>query len=285
MTKLILEFGLQSDLFWDPLNENAMKAASESGFSFFEIWGHQPWFDIHSPAQASETRRMAEDNGMWVRSVHAPCEGDWDISSENESVRKQSIRDVILSVQRCREMGGQVVVVHPGRAVTAKDDAALAEFDRRTDKSISSFKELRQAALDHGVRIAVENQWANELGGKETHFRRLLKTLDPDVFGICFDSSHANITPGTFEMFQRITHPIISTHLSDNRGVYDEHKPPFTASVDWEKVIGLILRNGFRGPWLLEVTNGGNEPLDVLRAMRESLEKLKKLLAKTKQNT
>ena len=99
-SEIIYEFGLQSDLFWDPLGEAEIKAAAEQGLSFFEIWGHVPWFDIHSSSMAAEFRAMVEANGMRIRSVHAPCEGDWDISSEDESVR---VSDEIIQFGLTRE--------------------------------------------------------------------------------------------------------------------------------------------------------------------------------------
>lgn len=281
---LNLEFGLQSDLFWDPLGQNEVKAAAQHGFSFFEIWAHPPWFDIYSASAASETKSVVEDNGMRIRSVHSPCEGDWDISSESDRIRERSVHEVILSIEHCRDMGGELVVVHPGRAVLSRGEAAVAEEQRRIGNSIRSLKNIQQAAADHGMRIAVENQWSTEVGSKEPHFLQLLDTLDPRICGLCFDSSHANITPGTLELFRKITHPIITTHLSDNHGTYDEHRPPFTALVDWPVVIRLILDNGFRGPWLLEVTNGGNDPLEVLGAMGASLEKLKDLIVRISKN-
>lgn len=274
-SEIIFEFGLASDLFWDPLGEGEIKAAAEHGFSFFEIWGHMPWLDIYSPSIASELRAMVEACGMRIRSVHAPCEGDWDISSEDEAVRRKSVAEVILAIERCREMGGELVVVHPGRRLASTGEAAESEHERRIDKSIESFEDILNAARDGETRIAVENQWANEVGGGEKHFLRLLDTLDPLVVGICFDSSHANITPGTHEMIERIDHSIITTHLSDNHGEYDEHKPPFTASIDWRETLNLLLDKGFRGPWLMEVTNGGYDPFEILSTIRQSIEKMK----------
>lgn len=277
-SNIIYEFGLASDLFWDPLGENEIRAAADHGFSFFEIWGHVPWFDIYSPSMASELKAMVHAHGMRIRSVHAPCEADWDISSENEEVRRTSVKEAILAIERCREMGGELVVMHPGRRVASEGAAAEAEHDRRIDKSIESFVDILSAAEDNGILIAVENQWANEVGGREKYFMRLLDTLDPNVTGICFDSSHANITPGTTEMIRRIKHPFITTHLSDNHGEYDEHKPPFTASIDWKEILKLLLDKGFRGPWLMEVTNGGHDPLGVLEKMGGSITKMRATL-------
>jgi len=279
-----LDFGLQSDLFWDPLNETAFEAAYKNGFRFFEIWGHVPWFDIYSASMANEVKKMASDCGMWIRSVHSPCEGGSDISSESTSTRRKSVSEVVLSIENCRKMGGTIVVVHPGGSLNSTDKTAQYEHDRRISNSIRSFEEIERIAADNGVRIAVENLCANDVGGSEKHFLRLLEALNPRIFGICFDSSHANINPGTFEMFRRVSHPIITTHLSDNHGAYDEHKPPFTASVDWNATIELILRNGYHGPWLLEVTNGGADPLEVLAVMRNSAEKLKELICRKEKN-
>jgi sugar phosphate isomerase/epimerase len=277
-SKIIYEFGLASDLFWDPLGESEITAVADHGFSFFEIWGHMPWFDIYSSSMASELKAMVDAHGMRIRSVHAPCEADWDISSENEEVRRTSVKEAVLSIERCREMGGELVVMHPGRRLSTDGDEAEAEHNRRIGKSIESFFDILSAAEDNGIRIAVENQWSNEVGGKEKQFMMLLDTLDPKLTGICFDSSHANITPGTLEMIGRLEHRIITTHLSDNHGEYDEHKPPFTASIDWQEILKVLLRKDFCGPWLMEVTNGGHDPLGILEQMGLSIPKMEAML-------
>lgn len=281
-SKIIHEFGLQSDLFWDPLGETEIKAAAEQGLSFFEIWGHVPWFDIHSSSMAAEFRAMVEANGMRIRSMHAPCEGDWDISSEDESTRLRSVDEVVLSIDRCCEMDGEIVVVHPGRQLASGGNAAEAEVehDRRIDKSIRSFEDIMKAAGDNGILVAIENPWSNEVGGDEKSFLRLLDALDPRAAGICFDSSHANITPGSLETIERAVHPIIATHLADNHGEYDEHRVPFTASVDWDRVLKLLLDKGFRGPWLMEVVNGGRDPFGILPRMGQAIGEMKSLIEK-----
>lgn len=275
---IIFEFELESDLFWNPLGENEIKAVAEHGFSFLEIWGTMPWFDVYSSSMAAELKAMVEDHGLRIHSVHAPCDGDWDISSEDEVVRRKSIKEVILSIERCREMGGEFVVAHPGRKLDSKACDDEAEHDRHIERSIEGFKAVMDAARDNGIKIAIENQWEDYVGGGEKQFLRFLDTLDPRIAGICYDTSHANITPGTVDMVKRIKHPIIATHLSDNDGDYDMHKPPFTGSVDWEETLMLLLEKGYRGPWLIEVLNGGNDPFDVLAQMGKSITKMRAML-------
>jgi sugar phosphate isomerase/epimerase len=280
----IHEFGLASDLYWDPLGEAEVRTAAEHGFSYFEIWGHSPWFDIRSSSMAADYKSLVENHGMRVRSVHAPCEAAWDISSEDEAVRRTSVEDVIHCLDRCREMGGELVVVHPGRAVAGAGEAADAELDRRIARSIKSFVDIQKAAADRGIRIALENQWGDEVGRYERQFLRLLETLDPNIVGICFDSSHANIAPGTYEMFEHIRHPIITTHLSDNNGQYDEHKPLFTCGIDWRMVFEFLTNRGYRGPWIMEVSNGGRDPFEELAKMGDSIGRVRKLVGEILEN-
>ncbi len=277
---IIFEFGLESDLFWDPLGKSELEAVAKHGFSFLEIWGGMPWFDVYSSSMAAKLKAMVEDHGLRIHSVHAPCNGDWDISSEDEAVRERSVEEVILSVERCREMGGEFVVAHPGYKLDPKAHDAEAEHARHIDRSIEGFKAVMDAARDNGIRIAIENQFAEYVGGGEKHFLRFLDTLDPRVVGICYDSSHANIMPGTQDMIRRLKYPIIATHLSDNDGDYDMHRPPFTGSVDWEETLTLLIEKGYRGPWLIECLNGGNDPFDVLAQMGESIVKMRTLLEK-----
>jgi sugar phosphate isomerase/epimerase len=277
-TDMNLEFGVASDLFWDPLGEVELKAVADHGFSFMDIWGHVPWFDIRSSAMAAELKAMVEAQGLRIRCMHAPCEVDWDISSEDEAVRRKSVEEVILSIDRCRELDGEIVVIHPGREIEARGADAAKEHGRRIELSIRSFVDIIEAARDKGILVAVENAWANEVGGREEYWVRLMDTLDPKVAGICYDSSHANINPGSNEMIARSKYPIITTHLSDNQGQYDEHKPPFEGTVDWRKTLKLLLDKGFEGPWLLEIVNGGHDPYGFLPRMVEAMKKMRLIL-------
>ena len=60
---IIFEFGLESDLFWNPLGERELEAVAEHGFSFLEIWGGKPWLDVYSASMAAELKAMVEDQG------------------------------------------------------------------------------------------------------------------------------------------------------------------------------------------------------------------------------
>jgi len=58
---------------------------------------------------------------MSVRSLHAPID-DCDISSIDETVREESVRKTKLAAERLVALGGEVLVVHPGRGRDPYED-------------------------------------------------------------------------------------------------------------------------------------------------------------------
>src|SRR5512137_2411717 len=64
-------------------------------------------------------------NGFCITSVHEPCPADvsvaelkkrnWLISATDENNRKEGVAAVLRSIDLARELGAQVVIVHPGQ--------------------------------------------------------------------------------------------------------------------------------------------------------------------------
>ena len=55
-----MSFGLQSDLFHDELSEKEVQAALKAGFTFFEMWGMEPYFPLEQPEEADRVRSLLE---------------------------------------------------------------------------------------------------------------------------------------------------------------------------------------------------------------------------------
>jgi hypothetical protein len=45
--------------------------------------------------------------------------------------------------------------------------------------------------------------------------------------------------------------------------------------VDWDRVFTLLLDKGYRGPWLMEVVNGGRDPFGILPRMGQAIGEMK----------
>jgi sugar phosphate isomerase/epimerase len=74
----------------------------------------------------------------------------------------------------------------------------------------------------------------------DTHSSRLIRPGIPIKFKLCFDSGHANLSGHNFEHLNKLKDRLIVVHLHDNDGITDQHKIPFTGTVDWKNLAKVI---------------------------------------------
>jgi len=268
-----MSFGLQSDLFPGKLSEHEVQSARDAGFTFFEMWGMEPYFPLEQPDEADRVRTLLEKYGMTARSLHAPINEGWDISSVDDGVREKSVRRTRLAAERLLALGGDVLVVHPGRGRDQDEDVS-----KRMSQSERSLTEICEFAWELGIKVAVENPCPNEVFDEPADLRALIDRFDEDVVGICFDSSHANILRDGVETAKVFQGRVMSVHLSDNDGRGDDHLPPFEGNIDWEGVLSVLIEGGFTGPWLFEVLGWGADPYDFLRRASVGAARMRRLI-------
>ena len=272
---LEISFGLPSAFFDGKLSENEVQAVQEAGFDFLEMWGMEPYLSLEHADEADRTRELVEKFGMSVRSLHAPIDKGWDISSVDESVREESVCRTKLVAERLLALGGEVLVVHPGR-----DRHPYEDVSDRMRQSERSLVEICEHAREIGIRVAVENPCPNEVYDNPEDLRSMVDRFDEEFVGICFDSSHANIMRNAVDTAKTFQGRIISVHLSDNRGLGDDHLLPFAGNIKWKRLLAALIDGGFRGPWLVEIFSSGVDPFDLLRRAARSLKKMRRLLEK-----
>jgi sugar phosphate isomerase/epimerase len=145
--------------------------------------------------------------------------------------RKHAVNRARSAIDAARDLGSPVVVLHPCAEFPAE------QTRDRIFAARESLKELLGYAVRCGVRLALENM--PSLLQMQV-FDTLLDEL-PEL-GVCYDSSHANLTGRPFAVLQRYRDRIIELHISDNDGTSDQHRLPFEGSIDWDE-FGLYFRN------------------------------------------
>jgi hexosaminidase len=210
---------------------------------------------------------------MRVKSLHAPIDKGCDISAANESVREESVERTKLAAERLVALGGDVLVVHPGRGREPDEDVS-----GRISQSERSVTELCEFARELGFKIALENLCPNEMFDNPDELRSMIEQFDRDLVGICFDSSHANIHRDAVQSAKLFQERVFSVHLSDNRGTGDDHLPPFEGTIDWEGVLGVLIHGGFTGPWLFEILGWGADPYDFLRRAAHGRKRMRDII-------
>jgi sugar phosphate isomerase/epimerase len=163
-----------------------------------------------------------------------------------------------------------VIILHPPFA--AADEAGRAA----RESWMRSVDELAADSAKSGVRIALEN--GNRRGMEETEMA--FARHGPEYLGLCYDSGHANLHGS--DLLEKYPDRLISVHLHDNDGSGDQHRIPFTGTVDWERLTGLIAGSSYRKPVSLD-TSTRNSPItdegEFLAANFEAAERLARMVA------
>jgi len=60
--------------------------------------------------------------------------------------------------------------------------------------------------------------------------------------------------------------------LTDNDGISDQHKPPFSGTIDWERLCQLIARSAYKKPISMEVVMRNTSFTDAKLFLKECFE-------------
>ena len=236
----------------------------EAGFQGWEIIG-----EGHQKVEGEFKERVREiyETTTLVLSLHAPL-SDINIASVNERIWEESIRQVKESIENTYEFVDDICVVHPG----VFSPLSIQMPEKAVQKAVTGLKALCDFAADRRLRIAVENLASmNMLMGRYLdELIHLVRGVNRDNIGICFDVAHAHTTK-TMDEFLNIKAKaedmeIIHIHASDNLGAEDLHLPLGKGSLDWKKVLNAINGTEYDGLVVLELytMEGGIDSLEFI---------------------
>ncbi len=245
-----------------------MPLIREAGFGVIAI-GARPEYCAYDTDEGRERiRRLADDNGLRIDSVHAPFpEGD-RLCSLEESERLESLRQCQVALDAAHDLAVDIVVVH----LNTSPDAAVLE--QMMDQGIRSIAALAEHALTRGVRLAVENSWGEPYA---MMLDRVMTEFDREPVGLCYDSGHENVQRTGFRDLNRYGHRILTLHLHDNLGE-DTHALPYEGDTDWPRFMELLRGFDYCGNLLLEVGTANSAFKDPARFLAEAHRRAVKLL-------
>ena len=247
-----------------PRLDRFLRGAADLGF-----WGVELNHEVDSAMLA------ATDLGPYrFSSVHEPCPADvatrrmaaldWQLSSEDEHKRQQAVRMARRSIDLAREVGADVVVVHPGnvrgdgaleKELRALFDAGEIDSERarilraefvvhrgrlagpRLEAALRSLSELLACARSEGIRLGIENRYHYLDIPTPDEMGKLLACGDAAELGMVYDVGHGQAMErlGFFthdEWLGKFAERIIEVHLHDVRGIED-HMAPGLGEVDF----------------------------------------------------
>jgi len=122
---------------------------------------------------------------------------------------------------------------------------------------------LSETFKKKGIQLGVENVFNSALEFSSLEVISDFKTECKDLgLGMLFDAAHANIhvrsdaIKGENEIgayFEALPYEVLEIHLSDNKGVKDEHRGLGNGNLDLSALVKAAKKKGFKGQFSVEV--------------------------------
>ncbi len=194
--------------------------------------------------------------------IHAPSSPQHDVANFEEAARKAAIKKHKKSLKQAATLGVTYYVIHPGGLIYGKWDEkqkigrmphGSRFLDRIRKLNIASLTELAHFAEKLGVKVALENGSDLDISSSEVLW--MVRRIDLENLGICFDTGHANIfakTPPAKALLE-IGRWVWALHLNDNSGKSDSHLAPGRGNIEWADILKTIELISYKGSLNLEL--------------------------------
>jgi sugar phosphate isomerase/epimerase len=252
-----------------------LERIAAAGFTHVH-WCHQWNTDfLYAKSEINQIARWLAEYNLRLLNLHASQGKEKYWCSFLEYQRQAGVELVENRLQMAARLGAEVIILHaPTKVSPEVREKTLGPVRKSLDK-LASF------AQRHGVRIALENMGEDDFGMLET----LLAEYPINFLGLCYDSGHGNLGGRGLEHLERVKERLIAVHLHDNDGSDDQHKIPFTGSVDWERLAGILATSSYQQCLNLEVViqeTGISDEAEFLRQTHLAGEKLAEMVEKAK---
>lgn len=279
-----MRIGINQDPFIKPGStfESMIESVGDLGLDFFEICPEyvELSFEVLTRKRRADGLEFAKSYEVGF-TIHAPwCEPLSTISSVNEGIRKESVRQIRESLKLARDLEASVVTVHGG----AESFMSLWYPGQAWKNMVTSLKEVLDVASDLGVDLCVENLPVSygafaQLGlsfflTSPDEFSRLFEEASHERFKITFDFGHANVGHGNIDYFiDHLGTAFGCLHIHDNDRSSDQHLPVGCGSIDYPRYLRRLVAMGYRGPYILE-----HRSVDHLRTSIKALKRIESTL-------
>lgn len=150
---------------------------------------------------------------------------------------------LLHEIDDCAEFGISTLVLHLTNGSTPPPVSTVG---------MERVEHLVRLAENTGVQLAFENVRAPQ------HTQAVLDYFDSPFVGLCYDIGHEHcFTPNTNWLSLYNNH-VFAVHLHDNDGTADDHRIPFTGTIDWNKKLADIAASSYTGSITVEVDFPGD---------------------------
>jgi len=187
----------------------------------------------------------------------------WDLlpSARDSKVRAATMERLRQCLDIAEELGIDWVNFHLDFFPLAKHPD---HFGQWTERQASFWRELLQG---RSVTALLENVWEP----RPEIARAAVDAVGMDCVGACLDAPHVhrNSRRSQSEWVTALGDRIRCLHVSDNDGSFSQHLPPGQGTIDWEDLLGAMVRQGLSVPAVIEVPGvaGARETIEYLASI------------------
>ncbi len=209
--------------------------------------------DYKLPAVLREQTQAA---GLDFVDAHAPFRDFGDLFIPDERDHRVMIARQKLNLLLVNEMGVKTCTFHIGSKYYPEHSV-----DEHREAIFRSLDELLPFAENLGITICLENL-VRPLSTADDLISYMRKYDSPNL-GVCLDVGHANLkekgegnpdseVPATWEIAglpvrwerdiaERLQPYIVNCHVHDNYGAGDDHDLPGCGTIDWKRIVPILL--------------------------------------------
>ena len=240
-----------------------LPAIADAGFECIELNCYLGSRDFawDEPKQIEELRRVADDTGVRVYSVHA-AGGIGGLGTGHPDEMSLDLCRAYTDLAAC--LGAVIVMMHAGLPADAEREQA-SDWLRRVLGELAA----------HISGMPCRYAWENRAPGlsPEEHLA-WIRDLDPGAFSFALDTGHANLNGTSRAYLEGCRGLLCDLHLNDNEGDRDAHQLPGAGTVEWAGFMGALKRCEYVGPLMLEVVapDGDVDLASALKSARASID-------------
>lgn len=220
-------------------------------------------YESHEASYLGDLRKKAADLGIALYAgTGGICPSGHRFSGKWGSAEEQ----LKLTIRIARDLGSPVARCYQGFAEDRKSPGGIKARNRDT---LAVLKSVRSFAIDHGVKIAIENH-AGDMQSRE--LRELVEEAGRDFVGVTIDSGNATwALEDPFENLEILGPYTVCSGIRDNRIWEDEDgaQIAWTAmgegQLDMKAYAKRFAELCLDAPFILEIISGFARPLPYLK--------------------
>ena len=244
---------------WAADHAKYIRKAAKIGFDVLEFQA-QPLLDMTDEHMLS-LKKLADDCGIEL-TYSLGLDPHYDVSSEDESVRRGGIRYLQEIVRRIGKMQG-VLLSGVSYAGWGSPNYIVNDKTAIVERSKASMREIIKVAEDCGVTYCVEavNRFETCVINTAAEALAYVKDIDSPNIGVLLDTYHMNIEePSIGDAIRLAGNKLTSFHTGENN-----RTAPGRGHLNWTEIFGALKEINYQGRIISEPfpTMGGEVGRDI----------------------